>query len=490
MRLHRHVGAHLQGCARRPRRLHLRRDRARPGPARRRRHRPAAPVARQRLQRAGADPLGARHPGRPHQGPRHRRRRLPAEALQLRGAARARALAGPPAVVREAGGARASRDSRGLVEPHGPGKRRPHRPHQPRIRAARDLHAEPGTHPHAHPHFREDLGLALRRRHQPPRRVHEPAARQARDFAGQGAVQDRARRGLPAAVKSIRARLTFWYAFAATATLACLFIAGHYMLQNHLIRQLDLLNETQFRQLRTALGPNYQSLTPAVINERIRDTTESASTPFYIDMHGPMTNRFFKSNNLHGQSIPDIPGERAYSAEVPGIGLLRISEFLLPPFEVTVATPVAPVDDVMAGYVKVSAALIIVMLLASIGLGYGLSQIVLRPVRTIRDTANRIRSDNLKERIPVDAVKDEISELARLLNQMFDRLETAFDQIRRFTADASHELNTPLSLVRPHVERILVTGHLDDRENESLHVQLEELARVNQIIDEPLFLSP
>ena len=290
-------------------------------------------------------------------------------------------------------------------------------------------------------------------------------------------------------MKSVSARLTVWYALTATATLACLFVAGYYMLQNQMIRQLDQLNETHFKQLRTALGPDYKTLTPEVINDRIRDTTESASTLFYIDMHGPMTNRFFKSNNLQGQAIPDIPGERAYTAEVPGVGLLRVSEFLMPPFDVTVGTPVAPVYDVMQGYIKVSAALIVVMLLASIALGYGLSQLVLRPVRVIRDTANRIRSDNLKERIPVDAVRDEISELARLLNQMFDRLETAFDQIRRFTADASHELKTPLSLVRLHAERLLVKGDLDPAEKEALHVQLEELARVNQIIDELLFLS-
>jgi signal transduction histidine kinase len=290
-------------------------------------------------------------------------------------------------------------------------------------------------------------------------------------------------------VKSISARLTVWYAITATVTLAVLFVAGYYMLQDHMVKQLDQLNETQFKQLRTALGPNYQALTPEVINARIRDVTESASTLFYIDMHGPMTNRFFKSSNLHGQSIPDIPGEHTFTTEVPGIGLLRVREFILPPFEVIVATPLSPVYDVMTGYMKVSAALIVVMLLVSIALGFGLAQLVLRPVRVIRDTANRIRSDNLKERIPVDTVKDEISELARLLNQMFDRLETSFDQIRRFTADASHELKTPLSLVRLHAERVLMNSTVGPEQKESLHVQLEELARVNQIIDELLFLS-
>ncbi len=54
------------------------------------------------------------------------------------------------------------------------------------------------------------------------------------------------------------------------------------------------------------------------------------------------------------------------------------------------------------------------------------------------------------------AVGDEISELARLLNQMFDRLESSFKQIRRFTAEASHELKTPLSLIRLQAEKMLV----------------------------------
>jgi len=72
---------------------------------------------------------------------------------------------------------------------------------------------------------------------------------------------------------------------------------------------------------------------------------------------------------------------------------------------------------------------------------------------------------------------------------MFDRLETSFTGIRRFAADASHELKTPLSLVRLHAERLLVRGNLEPAQSESVHVQLEEIARVNQIIDELLFLS-
>jgi signal transduction histidine kinase len=124
-----------------------------------------------------------------------------------------------------------------------------------------------------------------------------------------------------------------------------------------------------------------------------------------------------------------------------------------------------------------------------VAIGLGLSRLALRPVRLIRETASRISSDNLSERIPVAKVRDDIAELALLLNQMFDRLESAFHQIRRFTAEASHELKTPLSLIRLQAEKLLVHGNLDAANEESVHVQLEELSRLSQIIEELLFLS-
>ena len=290
-------------------------------------------------------------------------------------------------------------------------------------------------------------------------------------------------------MKTIGRRIAVWYALAATLSLACLFAVGHYLLESYLVRQLDALNETEFIHLKDTLGPDYKTLPPDSVAQRIREVTESASSLFYIDMHGPMTNRFFRSTNLRGQTIPDVPGAHSYTVEVEGIGELRVREFLLPPFEVTVATPLEPVRKLMNGYRKVFLALLLLMLVVSFVVGYGLSELILRPVRLIQATANRIRSDNLKERIPVGNVKDELSQLARFLNQMFDRLETSFSEVRRFTAETSHELKTPLALVRLHAERLLVNGNLDPAQKESIQEQLEELDRLNRIIDELLFLS-
>jgi len=115
--------------------------------------------------------------------------------------------------------------------------------------------------------------------------------------------------------------------------------------------------------------------------------------------------------------------------------------------------------------------------------------VILRPLIFIRQTANRISSDNLSERIPLPHHHDELADLTQLLNQMFDRLEQSFNQIKRFAAEASHELKTPLSLIRLYGEKLLEDGKLPPASADAVIEQLEEVARLNQIIDEMLFLS-
>jgi len=290
-------------------------------------------------------------------------------------------------------------------------------------------------------------------------------------------------------MKSIGTRIAAWYATAATATLACLFVAGYLLLQKQLVHGLDLLIEAQYREIDTRLGPDYRTLSPESIETRIRELTDYASTLFYIEMHVRGRGVIFRSTNLVGHDIPDVPGVRAYTVEVADIGEVRAEEFLKMPFEVTIATPLRPVRDVMDSYIKVCVLLLAAMVIVSLFIGLGLARFVLWPVRLIRDTAKRIGSDNLSERIPIPDVHDEISDLARLLNEMFDRLEASFHQVRRFTSDASHELKIPLSLISLHAEKMLVDGKLPPAQREGVQVQLEEIARLNQIIDELLFLS-
>jgi two-component system heavy metal sensor histidine kinase CusS len=290
-------------------------------------------------------------------------------------------------------------------------------------------------------------------------------------------------------MRSIRTRIAVWYALSATVTLAILFAAGYVLLENYIDHDLDLLNRVEFEQIRARLGRDYHALTPDIIDRRIRETTNYASVLFYININIPGHGMLFYSSNLAGRPIPDIPRKHIYNASVPGIGGLRVAEFIAPPFDITVGTPTRQMHQILRAYVEVSLALLAAMLLISVGLGFGLGDVVLRPVRLIGQTASRIRSDNLDARIPVAGVDNELSDLAKLLNQMFDRIEGAFKQMRVFTAEVSHELKTPLSLVRLHAEKLLTDGNLQGRSEEAVLVQLEELGRVSRMIDELLFIS-
>lgn len=290
-------------------------------------------------------------------------------------------------------------------------------------------------------------------------------------------------------MKSIGTRLAALYAISATLTLACAFAIGYFLLEQRLVHGLDLLNEAEFDQISARLGDAFDQMTPAEIDQRIRQTTEYASVLFYVNLHNRTTHDLFYSNNLNRQIIPDVPGRHIYEATVPGIGELRVSEFTLHGLDVTVGTPLKPIRTELHTYVEICLALLTTALLASIAIGMGLSRIVLTPLHAISRTANRIRHDNLSERIPVADVHDELSDLARLLNQTFDRLESSFGQIRRFAADASHELKTPLSLMRLHAEKMVTDGCLSRDHEEVVLVMLDEVAHLNRVIDQLLFLS-
>ncbi len=290
-------------------------------------------------------------------------------------------------------------------------------------------------------------------------------------------------------MKSLGVRLALLYASVSTATLALLFVGGFYLLNQYLVHGLDLLNQTEFEQIKASLGSDYATLTPEQIEQRIRRTTDVASVLFYIEVHERGHGTLFSSSNLGGHPIPGIAGRQTWTTTVAGVGLVRASEFLLGARQVTIATSLEQVRKVMDGYAEISLVLVCFMLLGSIVTGLALSRIALRPVRVIQETANRIRSDNLSERIPVAEVHDEISNLGRLLNEMFDRLESSFNQTRWFMAEASHELKTPLSLVRLQAEKLLFDGGLTPAQEEAVQVQLEEVTRLSKIIEELLFLS-
>jgi signal transduction histidine kinase len=127
---------------------------------------------------------------------------------------------------------------------------------------------------------------------------------------------------------------------------------------------------------------------------------------------------------------------------------------------------------------------IAVLLLGSL-IAWRLADRVVRPVTALTRTARSISETDLSARIPVKG-QDEVAQLASTFNEMLDRLERAFDAQRRFTDDASHELKTPLTIVRGHLE--LLEDDPEER-RETLALVTDELDRMGRIVEDLLLLA-
>lgn len=111
---------------------------------------------------------------------------------------------------------------------------------------------------------------------------------------------------------------------------------------------------------------------------------------------------------------------------------------------------------------------------------------LLRPVRHLRETAQRISDTGLDQRIPVSG-RDELSDLARTVNAMLDRLEQSFAQQREFMDDAGHELRTPITILRGHLE-LLDAGNAAEVE-ETRALLLDELDRTGRLVEDLVLLA-
>jgi heavy metal sensor kinase len=129
------------------------------------------------------------------------------------------------------------------------------------------------------------------------------------------------------------------------------------------------------------------------------------------------------------------------------------------------------------------------LLLASIG-GYFLARKSLAPVVRMSATAARIGSANLHERLPVANERDELGRLAQVINALLARLDASFEQQRRFMADASHELRTPIAIMRSEAEVALSEQEISNQElRESIAIFRDETKRLTGIVEDLFMLA-
>ncbi|MEU6645453.1 HAMP domain-containing sensor histidine kinase [Saccharomonospora sp. NPDC046836] len=123
-------------------------------------------------------------------------------------------------------------------------------------------------------------------------------------------------------------------------------------------------------------------------------------------------------------------------------------------------------------------------------LAWTLTSRVLRPLREITDTAQRLSVESLGERIGELTTRDELAELARTVDAMLDRLQAAFEAQRHFVANASHELRTPLSVIRTELDVTLADENADEAELRRMAAVVRDATeRADQLVGSLLLLA-
>ncbi|HLU83060.1 MAG TPA: HAMP domain-containing sensor histidine kinase, partial [Trueperaceae bacterium] len=134
------------------------------------------------------------------------------------------------------------------------------------------------------------------------------------------------------------------------------------------------------------------------------------------------------------------------------------------------------------------ATVLIAFLAFTIGI-WLLGERVLAPLRKVTEAAAKVSGSDLSQRVPVTKGRDEIHDLAVAINNMLDRLQESFETQRRFTADASHELRTPVTAIAGHASYLVRRTNPTAEQVDSLTVIRREAERMGKLVNDLLELA-
>ncbi len=194
---------------------------------------------------------------------------------------------------------------------------------------------------------------------------------------------------------------------------------------------------------------------------------------------------------------PDNPIERKrfpsklapLFTQATATGSWRVGAVTAAPIRLAIAVNLSTLDREMAA-IRNAFGVAIPLLLVSIALGaWWLAGRALAPVRELTASLRNVTVKGLDRRVPIDRTDSEFLELLQVFNQMMARLERSFAQASRFSADAAHELKTPLSILQGDLERTLQAAPAGSELQQRLSGLLDEVRHLSTIVRKLLLLS-
>lgn len=302
---------------------------------------------------------------------------------------------------------------------------------------------------------------------------------------------------------NIRTRLTIWYVTLLTVSLLAFGAIFTYSLFRISLDRIDGEIGSVARLMpHTIMEPSGELLLPRNFDqvlERFFGVSTAGNFIQVRDEHGKLVAR---SSNLQDLTLPltrdtfvashsglttyeiiRSPGRSVRVVTKPviikGRGLSAI---------IQVGSSLEELEDVFRSLFYIFGLGIVASVVTASAIGWFLARKALSPVASITEKARRIGAESLNERVEVVG-GDEIGSLAATINEMIERLERSFDQIKQFTADASHELKTPLTVLKGEMEIALRSKDDTEYMKEALASSLEEIDRMSSIVHNLLDLA-
>jgi heavy metal sensor kinase len=293
---------------------------------------------------------------------------------------------------------------------------------------------------------------------------------------------------------SIRFRLTAWYSLSLAVVLGLLAVASYFAMRASMYRAVDVDLRFSLAGVEEFLESQQGSSLSALPDEISHKSTLGVLFQIFDDQ-GKLV---YQSDVLASHHIKPLPpaasgGAIAFRKTGPEGWPVRLAAqritFRGQPIIVEVAQPMrfhyASLRE-FATSLLISLPLLVVI---AAFVGYWLSGRALAPVNRIVEEARAIDSSRLSQRLSVPAAHDELRRLSETLNSMLDRIEAAVTRIKQFTADASHELRAPVTLMQAAAEYNLRRERTREELVEAMEKILRESKRTSQLIDNLLLLA-
>jgi len=296
---------------------------------------------------------------------------------------------------------------------------------------------------------------------------------------------------------NVRSRLTLWYVAVLAALLVVYGLGSLFFLHLNMREDLDhnLLEDMETVEGQIATEPD------GSLTLRLHHGDEGdPGLDRFVEIWSPQGNVLYRTPQLEGQALGGPP-----SAEDAREDVAPVSERLASGLRVRVASSphhlagrtvilrVAHNEEKMWRELREFATVLLIglplgVLLAGFG-GYALARKALAPIDAMTRETQKISAEDLGARLSIKNGDDELGRLGTVLNAMLGRLQGAFEQLRRFTADASHELRTPLTAIRSVGEVALQEPKDPAEYRDVIGSMLEEVDRLTRLVESLLVLS-